>query len=465
MNRRRALQSLGLLAGAGALGRFTLLPPSRSGTLQPADALAAQLYDSLDPEQRQEACVDYDHPLRQYHNRGVWGGGLWVNPRSLGWTQRRVVTDLLYAALSEAGQERIPREYYTRWPGVHGMKMLICGNPKSPPYQVILTGAHLNLRIGGKSREGAAFGGPLVYGDQRGNEIPGLPGNLYRFQFDAAARLLQGLTAEQQRLAMQKDSPVQTAIQLQGPEGAFPGVPISALSAANRALARELIDGILSTYSAGDARYAWECLEHNGGPEALHFSAYADSTAGSRGAPQNFRLEGPAAVLYFRGDPHVHAFINIGMDAGAPLSVGELLGESPAPLDGEGVARLFEAAMRDQAGVELAYYDPLSVAGRLRRGPVREGDIYALESWQDSVAVVELQGSAMSPDMARALRGRGLDPDPRRTYRIATSGHVAREAMATEGMRPSDPGSRRDGPLLRDAVIAYLKKRGFTAAG
>ena len=39
------------------------------------DALARRLYLTLDAEQRADACVPYDHPLRQYHNRGVWGGG------------------------------------------------------------------------------------------------------------------------------------------------------------------------------------------------------------------------------------------------------------------------------------------------------------------------------------------------------------------------------------------------------
>lgn len=473
MNRRRALQSLGLLAGAGVAGRFTLLPPSRSGELDSADHLAVRFHESLDAEQRAAACVAYDHPLRQYHNRGVWGGGLWARPGSLGWEQRRILTDLLHAGLSEAGRERVPREYYTRWPGVHSMKVLICGDPKSPPYQVILTGAHVNLRIGGKSREGAAFGGPLVYGDQRSDGVPGLPGNLYRFQLDTASRILRNLTSEQQRLALQKTSPVQTVIQPQGPEGSFPGVPIASLSAENRATARELIDGILSTYPPEDARYAWQCLEQNGGPEALSLSWFEDGIPGgpgSRHAPQNVRLEGPAAVLFFRGYPHVHAFINIAMDAHAPLSVGEPVADNPALLEGAGVQRLFEAAMQDQSGADLAYYDPESVAGRLRQGPIREGDIYALEVWQNAVAVVEIKGAGLSPTLVQALRARGADPDPLRTYRVATVDYTAREDAHRLGQIDRIDGTdgtdaRSPGPLLRDVTIAYLKKHGFPAAG
>jgi len=38
----------------------------------------------------------------------------------------------------------------------------------------------MNLRLGGESREGVAFGGPIVYGDQHGDSRQGLPGNVYQ---------------------------------------------------------------------------------------------------------------------------------------------------------------------------------------------------------------------------------------------------------------------------------------------
>src|SRR5262245_64023656 len=173
MNRRTALKlgaSLAVVGGTGLYGGYHLVPPRRSRALEPVDALAQRLYVSLDPEQRAKTCVGYNHPLRQYHNRGVGGGG-----RSIlgGFTreQRRTLTDLLYAGLSEAGRERVPEEYFTRWTGVHSMRVLICGDPTAPPYQIIVTGLHLNLRLGGKRREGAAFGSPQAYGDPRGHGL------------------------------------------------------------------------------------------------------------------------------------------------------------------------------------------------------------------------------------------------------------------------------------------------------
>src|SRR6185312_17298070 len=102
----------------------------------------------------------------------------------------------------EDGRNRVHEEFFPRWSGVHALRVVICGDPATPPYQVILTGNHLNLRLGGVSREGAAFGGPQVYGDQRGNERPGLPNNVYREQYVLARRLFEGMDAATQKRAM-----------------------------------------------------------------------------------------------------------------------------------------------------------------------------------------------------------------------------------------------------------------------
>jgi hypothetical protein len=352
MDRRTALKlgaSLGVLAGTGLYGGYRLLPPGPSRDLEPVDSLARRLYTSLDDSQRAEACVSYDHPLRQYHNRGVWGGGRSILA-GFNREQRRILNDLLYAGLSEKGRQRVPEEYFTRWMGVHSMRVLICGDPTAPPYQIILTGAHLNLRLGGKSLEGAAFGGPQVYGDQRGNQRVGLPGNLYRDQFLLGQRLLRSLDDGRRNHALLEEAPVQTQIELQGQRGSFPGIPVAEFAPEGKTLARELLERIFSTYPPADVAYARECLEANGGLDALFLSYYRHGEGGEIPEGQVFRLEGPAAVFYFRGYPHVHAFVNVAMDGDAPLSVGEPLGRNPVWLDRTGVKVLFENALLAENG-------------------------------------------------------------------------------------------------------------------
>src|SRR5918993_4715960 len=109
MNRRTAFKvgaGLGVAGAAGALG-YQVVPPSPSAQLQRVDALARQLHATLDAEQRADSCVSYDHPLRQYHNRGVWGGGREV---MFGFSrhQRSLLTDLVHAGLSVEGRARVP---------------------------------------------------------------------------------------------------------------------------------------------------------------------------------------------------------------------------------------------------------------------------------------------------------------------------------------------------------------------
>ena len=86
------------------------------------------------------------------------------------------------------------------------------------------------VRCDGDSVEGAAFGGPQVYGDQRGNDQVGLPGNLYREQFLIAQKLLRSLDEGRKKLAVLDEAPMQIGIELQGRNGIFPGIPISELT-------------------------------------------------------------------------------------------------------------------------------------------------------------------------------------------------------------------------------------------
>jgi hypothetical protein len=460
MNRRTLLKmgsTVGALLAAGAYGRYRFLPPSWSRSPASVDELAQRLFASLEPETRAEVCVEYDHPLRQYHNRGIWGGGLSIYADRFTREQRGLLTDLLYAGLSEQGRERVPNEFYVQFGGVQLMNVLLCGDPSSPPYQLILSGPHLNLRLGGKSREGVAFGGPQVYGDQRGDERHGLPGNIYRFQLQISQRLFRNLAPSQQKETLLETAPIQTQIELLGRAGTFPGTPVASFTPESRSIVRELVDAILSTYRPSDVAYAWDCIEQNGGLDALFLSYYADGEVEKSGEYQIFRLEGPAAVFYFRGAPHVHAFVNVAMDGDAPLSVGEALGDNPAVLEGAEVKGLFERVLRAQVGAELAYYDAEAVVGRLRKGSIRTGDIYNLESWQDHVAVALVKGSNLASSLAEPLHAGGTRIDPDRLYAIATTGEVVSESPEKLGKIES---SRR-GAMLREASIAYLRKHGF----
>jgi hypothetical protein len=284
-----------------------------------------------------------------------------------------------------------------------------------------------------------------------------LPGNLYRDQFLIAQRLLRTLDEGRRKHALLEQAPVQTQIELQGRHGSFAGIPVLELSSEAKTLVRDVIENILSTYPAPDVTYARECIAANGGIDALFLSYFQHGEGGDIPEAQVFRLEGPAAVFYFRGYPHVHAFVNVAMDGDSPLSVGEPLGTNPKWLDSGGVKTLFETALRSQTGSDLAYYNELTVAGRLRAGLIRSGDIYALESWQESVEVVEVRGSNLNVELRERLGQQGIEFVSEKNYTVATTNYVASEDPERVGRIEA----RRPGPMLRDLTVDYLRSHPF----
>jgi hypothetical protein len=248
---------------------------------------------------------------------------------------------------------------------------------------------------------------------------------------------------------------------VQGAAGRFDGIAIADLAPAKRALGKEIVAGILDTYADESAAYAWQCVERNGGIDALHFADYDEDFDGGRragdGPSQIFRMEGPAAVFHFRGEPHVHAFLNVAMDGERPLGVGELLGDNPSVLEGDALRALFETAMRAQAEADVAYYPAQAVVGRVRAGAVHVGDLWVAESWVNELVAVEVQGADLAPEVAAVMRSRGTEPQSRSRYRVATIDYVAREASHLIGRLGV---VRRLGPL-REALVAHVRAHGF----
>lgn len=452
---------MGALGAAGLAVNRLVLPPAPSASLASVQSLSAQFYNSLDSSAKDEVCVPYNHPYRQYHNRGVWGGGARIHALSFDRSQRQTLTDLLHAGLSSTGREVMPDQFFINWPGVHLAKVLICGDPNTNKFQTILTGPHLNLRLGGQNDEGVAFGGPQIYGDQRGNEDQGLPGNRYRFQFLLAHALYQTLTPAQQAAATLETTPVQTQIEVQGRGAQFPGIPIGELSADSMMAAVKLVNGLLSVYPTADSAYAWRCLDHNGGIGAIHVSYYTQGEVDGSGQYQIFRLEGPGSVFFFLGYPHVHGFINVAMDAESPLSVGEVVGNNPQVLAGKTLKQFFEKSMIAATGADFAYYPDESAVGRLRSGTIRTGDIYNAESWQDRLVTVQAKGGDLRGELRSAMK-EVLTLESGQLYKIAVSGFVADELLSDYVIQAR---STQPQGLMRDAIISYAQSHGFGSTG
>ena len=62
------------------------------------------------------------------------------------------------------------------------------------------------------------------------------------------------------------------------------------------------------------------CLKSQGGLEKCSLAFYTDEDLGSDRVWDNWRLEGPAFVWYFRGAPHVNVWVNVADDSAVVLN-------------------------------------------------------------------------------------------------------------------------------------------------
>ena len=60
-----------------------------------------------------------------------------------------------------------------------------------------------------------------------------------------------------------------------------------------------------------DRDEALACLKKQGRLNACKLSFHADEGTGDDGVWDNWRVEGPAFVWYFRGSPHVHVWVHV----------------------------------------------------------------------------------------------------------------------------------------------------------
>jgi hypothetical protein len=170
-----------------------------------------------------------------------------------------------------------------------------------------MTGRHLTLRADGDRDDRVAFGGPLVYG--HGESVPSL--NLFYYQTKMANEVFQALDPEQRKVALLPNAPQENAVQVQGPDGSFPGISLNELTEDQRQLVRSTLASIMGPYREEDHEEAKEIVRTNGGLRSMHMAFYQERDLENDKVWDVWRIEGPALVCHFRGAPHVHAYINV----------------------------------------------------------------------------------------------------------------------------------------------------------
>lgn len=327
VDRRTFLRAAGAVAVVGAaMPAFAQDAALRSAKLQnaaPPETLVKKLYDSFNETQRKAVCFDWDF---QDPRRGLLRTRVANN-----WmiTNQKINSDFYNKDQQEIIRAIFEGIYNPEWvaqvekqlqddAGGYGREqtLAIFGKPGEEKFEFVMTGRHMTIRCDGNSAESMAFGGPIFYGHAAagGNEAANHPGNVYWPQALEANKVFEMLDGKQRRTALVTRRPAENAVAFRGPDGNFPGINIGEMSSDQKEQVQKTLMSMLQAYRTSDQEEALSCLKEQGGLDKCSLAFYQEGDIGDDGVWDNWRIEGPSFVWYFRGEPHVHVWVNIGSD-------------------------------------------------------------------------------------------------------------------------------------------------------
>jgi hypothetical protein len=282
-----------------------------------SESLAANLFKTLTPKQKELVCFPFDDPLRlQVDNN--W----YITPARLAKDfskdQQQLIKDIFVGLHSEEYVGRVLEqvEHDNKGQGGFGScSIAMFGEPGTGKFEFVFTGRHVTRRCDGDAVAGAAFGGPIFYGHafKAFNEPANHEGNIYWYQALRANELFTALDGKQRKEALLDEAREEAAtdtVKLAGTGGKLAGIPMSELSADQKDLAKKVMADVLAPFRKEDVAECMKLVDKNGF-DNLHLSYYKNHDVGKDGVWDVWQLEGPAMVWYFRGDPHVHTWVNI----------------------------------------------------------------------------------------------------------------------------------------------------------
>jgi hypothetical protein len=323
LDRRGFLKTAAAAAVAlplGAAARVTAAPSPKSA---PETSVKA-LYDSLSDAQKKEVCFAWDHKdgrgLLRTHVSNNWQiTKPHVHGEFYTKDQQGIIYDVFKGLLSPEYEKQVAKQLKDDTGGKEWgseQSIAIFGKPGDDKFEFVMTGRHLTLRADGNTEKHVAFGGPIFYGHAASGftEKKGHPGNVYWHQAQEADKVYAMLSGKQQEQAMVEKLPKEAAVAFRGDKGGFPGISCKEFSADQKKELQRVLAVLLEHYRKDDQDEALECLKKQGGLDKCSLAFYKEGHTGDDKEWDNWRLEGPAFVWYFRGTPHVHVWVNVADD-------------------------------------------------------------------------------------------------------------------------------------------------------
>ncbi len=331
LDRRDFLHTVSTTAVAAGTGAALLSPadilsaPTASSVptaKSAAEVAVAELYRTLNAKQKEAICFDWNHKdkdrglLRTFISNNWQITPHYVRSDFYNKKQQTIIHDIFRELINPDWYGRITRQLRE---DSHGrawgarQSIAIFGTPGSEQFQFVMTGRHMTLRADGNTAQHVAFGGPIFYGHAASgfNEKVGHPGNVYWEQARHANFVYRLLDEKQRKLALVEQRPRESAVAFGGSKATLPGIAVKDLTADQKAELHNVLAKLIEPFRSEDQTEVRRCLEKQGGLEKCSLAFYKDGDLGNDQEWDNWRLEGPSFVWYFRGEPHVHVWVNV----------------------------------------------------------------------------------------------------------------------------------------------------------
>jgi len=317
MNRRHFINRS--LISTAAIGSGSAI--AKESVKREPETVVKSLFQSLTDAQKKEITFSFDNALKTKISNN------WhiTKPRIgsfLDKDQNAMVKEIFMKAHSEEYAQVVYDQvvHDSGKKGFGDSSIAIFGEPDTGKFEFVLTGRHTTRRIDGDSVKGKAFGGPIFYGHAASgfDEGPDHKGNAYWFQAQSANKVFEMLDGKQRETALLDKSPSDTANVVKLTRGAveIPGLAVADMSADQKGAMTGVLSDLLKPFREADRLESMALIE-KAGLDKLHLSFFNDDDLGKDGVWDNWKLEGPNMVWYFRGAPHVHTWVHIS-DPDAP---------------------------------------------------------------------------------------------------------------------------------------------------
>jgi 2',3'-cyclic-nucleotide 2'-phosphodiesterase (5'-nucleotidase family) len=132
------------------------------------------------------------------------------------------------------------------------------------------------------------------------------------------------------------------------------------------------------------------------------------------------------------------------------------IGESTARLDVRNpeLRKMIERAMAEEAGADIAWVNGGNIRDALPKGQVLIRHVWNILPFDNYIVMGKFKGR----DLPRAITDR-YPVDPDREYTVATTDFTATNQSAGDQLNSAHLRFPRTGPLQRDAVIEWIKKK------